>query len=186
MKKHFFIYAIYVHIILFASLTTSLTEMRDFGGFSISFDLFHYIRQTLQVRSTILELGSGAGTQELARYYKMYSVEHDKNWLYKYDTTYIYAPIKHYTTYKWYDVDVLIHNLPKKYDLILIDGPTGTIGRYGFFENLHLFNWNVIMIFDDVQRVAELVLLKDVAKKLNKSFEIYQCSDGKKFGVIKP
>ena len=156
----------------------------NLGGFSISKDLFLYISKVLEQGKTILELGSGFGTGELAKYYKMYSIEHNQEWLHKYNSTYIYAPIKDYKTYSWYDVTALNRYLPQKYDMILIDGPTGVIGRYGFFENLHLFNPEVLMIFDDVQREPELRLLKDVARKLNKSFAIYKCSDRKLFGVI--
>lgn len=157
---------------------------QNFSGWAISNDLFLYIVKTLDKGKTILEIGSGFGTGELAKYYKMYSVEHDKKWLNQYNSTYIYASIKHYTTYNWYDITSLKKFLPKQYDMILIDGPTGEIGRYGFFKNLHLFNTEAIMIFDDIHREAELNLLKDVAHKLKKSYQIYSCSDDKQFGVI--
>ena len=50
------------------------------------------------------------------------------------------------------------------YDLILVDGPLGTIGRSGFYRNLALFRPDVPIILDDVDRKDELKLLKDDKK----------------------
>ena len=95
----------------------------QFGGFAISRELFEFIRQTLPDGSTILELGSGSGTGELCRHYRMYSIEQDKKWLNTYNSTYIHAPLKN----RWYDVTILREKLPTipTYDCILIDGPSG-------------------------------------------------------------
>lgn len=84
---------------------------------------------------------------------------------------YIYAPIEH----GWYSVSAVKKGLPKHYDLVLIDWPTGAIGRGGFLTNLSLFDTNVILIFDDVNKSAEAQLMKNVAKALKR-----------KFGVILP
>lgn len=160
----------------------------DTRNYVISEELFDYIRSTLEPDCTILELGSGEGTEKLAKYYTMISIEHDKQWLNKYPTHYIYAPIKKYETYAWYDCDVLtneLNNCCHDYDLILIDGPTGVIGRYGFFHNMLLFNTDVVLIFDDVNRKAEKKLLEDVAKVLQRPYSIYHCKDKRAFGVIR-
>ncbi len=156
--------------------------LKNFGGWSIDKELFDYIRQVLPTGKTILELGSGWASGILSEYYTVYSIEHDPQWVGKYNTHYIYAPIRH----GWYDVSVLSTELPTHYDLILIDGPTGTIGRWGFYTNLYLFNTNTIMIFDDVNRIAEYHLLTAVSHKLNKPYTIYESNGEKKFGVILP
>ena len=161
-------------------------DAQNLGAFAISVDLFFYIYDLLEEGATILELGSGTGTAELARYYKMYSIEHEKIWMDKYESTYIYAPIRKYKSFKWYNVDYLVDKLPEQYDLILIDGPPGPIGRYGFYHYMHLFNCNVPIIFDDTHRRAEVKLCQDVARKLNRSHRFIKCSDGKSFGVILP
>lgn len=150
------------------------------GGFAISIELFEFMLNNIPHGQTILELGSGSATQELAKYYTMYSIEHDKQWLNKYDTFYIYAPIIN----RWYDVNSFAGHLPSEYAAILIDGPPGPIGRQGFAQHLNLFNTNTMLIFDDVQRKAELNLLKEVAQKLNKSYKVFHCKDGKSFGII--
>ncbi|MGE0009780.1 MAG: hypothetical protein AB7F19_04500 [Candidatus Babeliales bacterium] len=160
----------------------SLAVSRSFTDiWSISKELFDYITHLLPQGSTILELGSGWGTGELAKKYTMYSIENDSNWLHKYKSTYIFAPIID----GWYDTAVLSKQLPEKYDLILIDGPPAAIGRNKFYTNIHLFNTNVPMIFDDVNRPDEKALLTQVAAYLNRPFKICK-SRGKQFGVILP
>ena len=72
--------------------------------------------------STILELGSGTGTIELVKHYTVYSIEHQKQWVGEASrSNYIYAPLKTYGgVFNWYDNHYL-NNLPKDYDLLLID-----------------------------------------------------------------
>ena len=67
------------------------------GSWSITKELFDWIRDTLPDGKTILELGSGPGTVKLLEYYKVYSIEHSKRWLgLAKGGNYIYAPIKKY------------------------------------------------------------------------------------------
>jgi len=94
-------------------------------SWSISAHLHNFIGATLPMGSTILELGSGRGTALLASHYGMHSVEHDLRFVGLYDSSYIHAPIRN----GWYDTDVLRGELPDRYDLILVDGPPGKIGR---------------------------------------------------------
>lgn len=130
-----------------------------FGGWSISRELFDYILKILPQGKTILELGSGWASSKLSEQYIVYSVEHDEHWLGKYNTNYIHAPIKN----GWYDVNILQNALPQDYDFILVDGPTGAIGRYGFYMYLSLFKKDVPIILDDVQRDEEFILLRRIA-----------------------
>ena len=71
---------------------------------------------------TILELGSGEGTTyQLSQFFNMISIEDQKEWVGKYDSDYIYAPLvpyrcKHmidwvgdkYTEWGWYDTDAVV------------------------------------------------------------------------------
>lgn len=154
---------------------------REFGGWSISKELFDCIRTLLPVGKTLLELGSGWASEEFSKYYTVYSIEHDQDWVDKYTTNYIYAPI----TNGWYDVEILKKELPAHYDLILVDGPPGWIGRGGFYTYLSLFNTNVPIIFDDVNRPAEYELMVNVATFLHKKFVIFTDSSNKQFGVVR-
>ncbi len=143
-----------------------------------------WILDNIPKGSIILELGSGFGTTfKLSKSYKMYSVEDDPKWVGVFDTTYIYAPKKN----KYYDVDILKEKIPKKYDVIIIDGPK-SISRIGFFDHIDLFNTDSIMIFDDTNRKADRSMLKRVCKKLDKKSKDYDCCcdrvQKKKFSVL--
>lgn len=177
--------AIFYFCLSFAPLHGAATRApyaKDFGGWQISRELFDYIRLILPEGSTMLELGSGWGSSQLALHYTLYSVEHDPVWVDRYDSHYIYAPLVD----GWYDVQVLERTLPKYYDLILVDGPPGHvgIGRIGFFHNLRLFRTDVPIIFDDVDRPAEYALMVQVATALRKPYQVFP-SGAKKFGVVR-
>ncbi len=157
-------------------------KTEKFGGWSITEELFDYIQTHLPQGSTILELGSGWASGQLSKNYTVYSIENNPYWLNRFKTNYIHAPIVN----KWYDVEVIRTSLPDNYDLILVDGPLGRIGREGFIENISLFNTqNKLIIVDDVDRKAEYKLLMDLAQHLNRNTEIYS-GGGKQFGVLLP
>lgn len=138
-------------------------ESNCFGAWSIDQKVFGWILSNIPVGSTILELGSGWATGELARYYKMYSIEDYDSYLDRYDTTYIYAES---SKSGWYDTDVLKKELPKiKYDALLIDGPEHC-KRKKLSENTGLFNWHVPVIIDDIQEADVLGLAGDIAINL--------------------
>lgn len=130
--------------------------------------------------SAILELGSGSGTAFLARSYCVTSVEHDTRWLGLADSDYIYAPIVN----GWYDVAVLRNKLPTDYALLLIDGPTGTIGRLGFLLNLDLFNLAVPLVVDDINRPDELKLYRSLLIETGRPGAVLNEGDGRQVGVI--
>ena len=88
------------------------------GGYSISKELYAHIISNHKI---VLELGSGVGTELLSDHCKMHSIEHDKRYVGKYNSTYYHAPIVR----GWYDVSRL-HTIPKEYDCLLIDGPPGS------------------------------------------------------------
>jgi len=153
-----------------------------------------FIIDLLPDGKTVLELGSGEGTKFLLKHFTVYSVEHMTELIGKYKSNYIHAPIRKYDdTYLppdflgqrktsdgrlikhqlgWYDYRVLEKELPTNYDLLLIDGPTAKVGRAGFYKHLDLFNTSVPMVFDDVNNVAEKMLLENVSEKLGLDYKI--------------
>ena len=74
---------------------------------------FEWIEKNIPYGSTILEFGSGKGTERLALNYTIFSIEHNPEWINKYNSNYIYAPIKLYEQDSqknglgWYDIDIL-------------------------------------------------------------------------------
>ncbi len=160
----------------------------NWGGWAIDKKLYNYIRKILLEGSTILELGSGHSTDVLAEYYTMYSVEHDEEWVGKYNSTYLHVPLKEHKAIKghqytrWYDASVLKPKLKGiKYDLLLVDGPP--ITRSGFFKYMKLFDSNAIWILDDSNRKAEAKVLNSVCARLDRPWVTYHGTE-KTFSVI--
>ena len=165
----------------------------DFGGWSISKSLFDFINRLLEPGSRIIETGSGWGTGELAKSFEMYSIEHDSHFLNIHNSNYIYADIiddfddNFPNETGWYNLDIIKKELPKDYDLILVDGPPGTIGRSGFYKHLDMFRSNVPIIIDDVDRKDELALLRKIEMKTGRNAIIHKDDDGEKyFAVLMP
>ena len=157
------------------------------AGISINENCVEYIKKILPKGSTILELGSGEGTTWLADAgYTMYSIENQPEWYdyYLNYTTYINCRTKMYDSEYtapenipeqkgWYHPDDLFPNLPKEYDLILIDGPGGSpYGRGGFYKHIDEFNTDVPMIFDDINRVADSEVMELVSNYVGRDYHI--------------
>lgn len=165
-----------------------------FGGYTISESLFLMIREILPEGKTILELGSGIGTKYLSEFYTMISIEHNKKYVDKYDSTYIYAPLKWIKPIRglpevdtWYDSEIMKKEIPKlSYDLILIDGPPGN-ARAGFIKYWEIFKHDVPMIFDDINRDYDRKIIIKASARLKKPYTVYGVWEGRKhFGVILP
>jgi len=161
----------------------------NWGGWSIDKKLYDFIRQVLPDSSTILELGSGWTTGELAKHYKMYSVENDIKFVGQYESTYIHAPLKRHEVIenlpytKWYDPELLKNGLKGiKYDLLLIDGPHKT--RSGIVKYMRYFDPSVIWLFDDTQRPADAMVADSIAATLGVPCDTYRGSDEKTFTVL--
>jgi len=155
--------------------------MSNLGGWAICEGLFNWIRKNLPEGSTILEFGSGRGTIELTKYYNVYSVEQDSQWLGLAEKAeYIHAPIKD----GWYDADILFKNLPEEYDLILVDGPKGSGNRNGLSSYWHMLNVDVPIVMDDTNRTNEYNFALESSRVLNKNVEFLK-GNRKGFAVLK-
>ena len=160
-----------------------------FGEVAIGENLFQYIRGVLPERSAILELGSGWGTGQLVKHYTVYSVEHDPAYWDTYHDNYLCVPLKKHKVIKnhdgdmWYDADALRVALKGlEYDLLLIDGPP--VYRAGFVKYFDMFDPDVIMIFDDVNRTKDNSVMNSIASKLKVPYVTYGAGTEKLFGVI--
>lgn len=149
------------------------------GGWAISQEVFDYIRMVLPEGCTILELGSGEGTAELAKHYTVHSVEHDEEWLDRCDSHYIYAPLKehkpvryHPDSLLWYDSDIVQKEIwDLDYDLLLVDGPIGN-SRAGLLKYWDYFKDESLIVFDDINREYTWRVLRDLAWKLQKPYVV--------------
>lgn len=137
-----------------------------------------FILTHVEVGSTVVEFGSGHGSEILAERFRLISFEHDEDWLGVTSSHYIHAPIQpnHYSDLEgengWYDVKTVVDNWPKETDCVVIDGPPGVIGRNGILSILDLLKEVPILLVDDVDRPNELQLCYSLAEKLDMGIKI--------------
>lgn len=161
-----------------------------YGGWAVDSYLVDTIYRILPAGSTVLELGSGDGsTPALCRRYRVYSVEDNPEWLYKYSSEYIYAPskkhkeIKNHLGNQWYDPNVLRERLQGiEYDLLLVDGPA--TGRSGFLKYLDLFKLDIPIVLDDLHRFRDYKIAISLSHRIRRPFTVYANHEGKAFGVF--
>ena len=154
--------------------------------FPIDLGVLTAIRQLAKPDSTIVELGSGNGTNRLVAEYTVYSVEDDEKWIgYCEGSNYIHAPLINLDDseepIRWYDPEILRNSLPESYDLILIDGPAGKKGRSGILTNLDLFKTDVPYVIDDTLRDHECRVAREMAFLLNRPLYVFW-----NFSIITP
>lgn len=143
---------------------------------------FHdWIIKHIEDGSNMLEFGSGQGTNRFTNHFNVTSIEHDGKFVgLAKDSNYIHAPIVN----GWYDIEKVSQLKGKEFDVILVDGPTGVIGRSGFIKNIDLFKLDTIIVMDDLNRAAELSIFNQTVKLLgNPRTEIFTGTD-RKFGII--
>lgn len=144
------------------------------GGSGIEKVVFDYILNHIPKGSVIVELGAGhVSTRALCEHYKLYSVEHNKQYIGHYKSNYIFAPNKN--SIEWYDVGILKRKLPPKKDqkLIFIDGHM----RHGILDHLDLFNPDAMYLIHDTYREGEIELTKKLAAALGKNYEFHTEGD---------
>ena len=128
-------------------------------SWSICDGVLEAVRNLVDEKSVILELGSGMGSRSLAEICTVFSVEHDERFLDIHQSVnYIHAPLidieplSAFNENKWYDSEAIRKNLPEKIDLVLVDGQPEKYGRSGLLHHLDIFGENCIWIIDDVLR----------------------------------
>lgn len=162
------------------------TANNNFGGSSITKDIFQWIIENIPHGSNIIEVGSGLGsTPNLALYFNVFSIENEEQAIREIENvTFIHAPLKEYDEVNkppyefpnekaWYDVESIRGKLPKQYSFILLDGPEGKYGRGGFLKNIKLFNRNAIVLIHDTNREAEKKLAEEIAHRWKKQVTFF-------------
>ena len=110
--------------------------------------------------TSILELGCGKGTVERAKFYDVLAVEHDHTYLAE-EVKSILAPIvengtsTQHNELGWYDVAALESLRGQTFDLLIIDGPPGEIGRSGVLSVPWLIKLSRCILVDDTHRASE-------------------------------
>lgn len=166
-------------------------------NWAISRECHNFIKEILESGKTILELGSGMGTEILSDRYNMISIEENSAFIGRHPSLYIHAPLKKLDDHllekynpstSWYDPEIIDKELngvePKKYDLILVDGPAYGGGRGGFYEYLHLFDTSIPIVFDDIEREDDKRIFDMVVEKLGRPTKVLDDITNTKTGVI--
>lgn len=149
-----------------------------YGGWGKQFR--DWITANVPEGSKVLEFGSGIGSRFLADRYDLSSIEHNADWLnVAGESCYIHCPI----VAGWYDTNGVKKAMQKQYDLVIIDGPPGTIGRRGILRHLGLFDFAVTFIVDDVNRKPEMEIAEAISKRVGRPFEVHK-DELKDFAVI--
>ena len=149
-------------------------------------EAIEYIVGNCAENVTVLEFGSGHGSQVLADNVNLYSIEHDESWIDVTSSNYIFAPITEnpfsnkYGQNGWYDVGVVEDNWPSRVGFVVIDGPPGAIGRFGILSILDLLQHVPTILVDDVDRSDEHLLAKYLAETLSMSLTIYNVAKPRK------
>ena len=158
-------------------------------------EALEWIEHNIPHGSCVLEFGSGKGSNRLSKNFLLYSVEHNPEWVSKYDTNYIYAPIKlhsdssKHNSIGWYDAEIVYSEMPKnQIALIIIDGPPKSIGRDGILEHLSILNFADLILIDDLHRGDEYNLSQEISKKCGlKCIHFQKCKNNgneRHFGVF--
>ncbi|MFD2036245.1 hypothetical protein ACFSKL_15690 [Belliella marina] len=155
------------------NLALKCLKNNKLGEWSIEKGLLNHIFKILAQGKSILEFGSGKGTEALLKKYSVISIEHNPKFAFKRGEGHqcIYAPIEG----EWYKVDDVRRTLESEsYDLILIDGPSGGF-RNGILKSISLFEHvKCPIIFDDVNRKEDMEIMKLFCEKLNLAFSIFK------------
>jgi len=138
-----------------------------FGGWALQHKTLQLMRVLVGNNGSILEFGSGEGTNELAKHFTVTSVEHDFNWLGLCPSSnYIHAPLEiNEHGSQWYSIDILKEQLPEVVDIIFVDGPPGYIGRKPFSDFLDIMPEHKFLILDDTERDSERELVEKIIDK---------------------
>jgi len=152
-------------------------------------EAIEYIVEFCSENTTVLEFGSGHGSQLLAEHVDLYSVEHDDSWIDVTSSTYIFAPItknpfsEKYGQSGWYDLEAVEENWPQGVGFVVIDGPPGFIGRFGILSILHKLQSVPAILVDDVDRPDERRLADCLAEELGMSLTIHDVAKPRKGGT---
>ena len=179
---------------LYQALTGHLSTSVD-EGWMLPEEAFRWIEENIEPNSKVLEFGSGDGSHRLVNRYQLWSIEHDPQWLNQTKSNYVHAPIAEnpvsieYNEAGWYDPKFL-EAIPNYVELILIDGPVGTIGRSGVLYVAEQLPDCKYILVDDTDRQEEYKMSQELAKVLKRKIiqietnQLKSNGDNRKFSIL--
>ena len=162
----------------------------NLNGWALDREAFLRISELVPRGGTILELGSGEGSQILCKMgYQVYSVEHDMAYYQKaLALEFLGQIIIARLVDGWYDPDIIKRYSPVSYDLLIVDGPVGSEARIHLMKHLHLFRHDIPWLIDDTHRPHEAKMAEVIARELDFHLEAIETTNeiGKQFCILTP
>ena len=146
-----------------------------------------WIYQKFQNKNaTILEFGCGKGTEARSSSHHITVIEHDIDYITNGAECMLAKIIPNESSEKynekgWYDAKVIELLRGRNFDLIIIDGPPGSIGRSGILAYPWIFELSPIILVDDTHRGPERNLAQTIAK-LQEPVEIINLREESNWG----
>ena len=153
------------------------------GGWSIEREVFDFMVETLPRDALVVELGSGAASIELAKQFRLVSYEHDLQFVANAQPPRWNIHHAQLVSDGWYDSSVVAATIPKSYSALLIDGPPTGARRLKMLNHLDLFDWEALVIIDDLHRGEEKQLASKLAAHVGRELRLVKCRQ-KSFGVL--
>lgn len=149
-------------------------------SFALPDEVFLCLQRRFPAAGRLLEFGSGAGTARLVHQgFEVTSIEHDEDFLFRYPSTYVYAPIEG----TWYKIAAVRQALDRgPFDVIVVDGPPGPL-RQGLLAHVDLLP-AVPLLFDDTQRSPDRKVAATIAKRRRARLRTYRCAGGRAFSTV--
>ena len=144
---------------------------------------FELIEERIKSGMVILELGSGDGSIRLDKKYELISIEHDLDWAKNHPGTCIQCDIVSNPSSQevgeegWYAIEPEEPRIPRKIDLLLVDGPPGWIGRTGLIHHEWLLDRCEHFLIDDTDRPAEYTLALKIQTMTNGYIEDFAATE---------
>lgn len=176
-----FVKKIHNDTLLFKLLQNAMNMAVYVNSWAIEKQMVQFIKQQFPQTRSILEFGSGEGTNYLLETFKVTSIEHDPGFCMKRGKNHqcIFTPIHN----NWYHREIVKDILRKPHDLILVDGPPRDL-RKGILENIDLFEGlQCPIIFDDANRETDKDTIEVFCQKLNLSYSLVN-GRNKDFAVV--
>ena len=156
----------------FFQSTLNDAYQRSKGNFwSLDNDVYRFLELTLSIGKIVLEFGSGNGTDQLLKRFRVISIEHDFRFILKRARQHkiYYAPIAN----GWYEPSKVTLAIRRyKPDFIIVDGPPQGL-RKGILSNLNLFSeMSCPFLFDDVNRSDDFSIMKMFCEQLKYNYRI--------------
>ena len=152
-------------LILLLVFKNRLRHRFGFGGSGITKELKDWIWQNIKKGETIVELGAGlVSTRILSKRYNLFSVEDNLDYVGLYSKAfYIHSEIDPNT--QWYSLKS--EQLPIEFELLIIDGPSGSHLRSNILQCDWIFDRTKTIIVDDTWRGSERLLAESIRKKVD-------------------